>query len=306
MKSCLNLKVSVYPLLLMVVSLATGSCSKANPTTPAPVTVAPRPFVIFSQIRYNSTPADLSQFGLSSSMLHSSPTLLSPNPNAPTTGNPGLDDTVIDSTKIATQEKNDLSLNPNVPVVLDIECWSFSAAQLPTTVADFNKVIRIYKATNPTASLGFYATFPQDRYVWDRIVNPADYQSWQTVNNALAPVVKNIRFFAPSLYTRDAIADSAKWRLYALANIREAKRYNVKAAVYAYIEPQYAKTAVFLSASYWQYQLEELYKMGYDGVIIWTSNKDSSGNILNFTTATQQDWWTTTLAFIKAKNIKAQ
>lgn len=286
------------------------SCTRNNLTsqqTQEPAVTAPHSFLIFSQIRYNNTPADLSQYGISPSMIHGPGSFLNPIPNDPnTTGNPNLDNKIIDSTKLATLAQNDLSLNPNVPVILDIESWSFSAAELPSTINSFARAIKIYKTSNARSPLGFYGNFPQTKYQWSNIENPTDYQTWQVVNNQLAPIVKLIQFFAPSLYTRDDVTNSDNWRLFAQANLNEAKRYNVKIPVYAYISPQYMKNNLFLPASYWQYQLDQLYNMGYDGVIIWTSNKDSNGNVINFNTAIQQDWWTTTLNFIKDKNIKAQ
>jgi hypothetical protein len=56
---------------------------------------------------------------------------------------------------------------------------------------------------------------------------------------------------------------------------------------------------VFLSYDVWWYELTQLYDMGYDGVIIWTSNLDSAGKGIDFSTAIQQDWWRATGDFIK-------
>ena len=306
MKNKYGIKKSIGLLLIATFLLSVEGCSKDNPTakTPSP---AVHSFVLYSQIRYNNTPSDLSQYGISTSVIHGPGSFLNPLPNdTSATGNPNTDYKIIDAAKLASLAQNDLSLNPNVPIILDIESWSFSASQLPATLDSFTKAINIYKSTNAKSPIGFYGTFPQTKYQWSKIENPSDYQTWQSVNNQLTPIVKLIQFFAPSLYTRVNIVDSANWRLFAQANLNEAKRYNANLPVYAYIEPQYATTAIFLPSTYWQYQLEQLYNMGYDGAIIWTSNKDSSGNVLNFNTATQQDWWQSTLNFIKEKNIKAQ
>ncbi len=124
-------------------------------------------------------------------------------------------------------------------------------------------------------------------------------------------------FFAPSFYTRDPYSDSLNWKLFAQYNYQECKRLNPNIPIYAYIEPQYANSsqnnttvAAWLEAGYWKFELEQLYDIGYDGVIIWTSNKDSNFDTthkyIDFTTAIQQPWWQTTLDFIKEKNIVAQ
>jgi hypothetical protein len=305
----INIKKGFYLMAIAICILAVEGCNKKKITsvTPNPAATDPHSFVVYSQIRYNSTPTNLSQYGISYSMLHPPTNFLNVAPkDTSLTGNANLDNNVIDSLKLATLALNDLALSANVPIILDIESWSFEAAQLPATINNFTKVIEIYKASNARSPIGFYGSFPQTKYQWTNIDNPTAYQNWQTVNNNLIPVVKLIQFFALSLYTRDNIIDSANWRLFAQANFNEAKRYNVKAPIYAYIQPQYAKTAVFLPANYWQYQLDQLYNIGYDGAIIWTSNKDSSGTVIDFNTAIQQDWWTTTINFIKEKDIKVQ
>lgn len=307
MRRSQNTRKSLYLLLLVVTALSSASFISYHQTAQKPKPSAPHSFVIFSQIRYKNTPSDLSQYGISASVIHSSTSFLNTIQNDPSkTGNSNLDNKIIDATKLTALAQNDLKLNANVPVIIDIESWSFAAAELPNTINSFIKTINIYKATNAISPIGFYGTFPETKYKWSNIKNPSDHQKWKSVNNKLAPVVKLIQFFAPSLYTRDPIIDSANWRSFAKANLDEARRYHVKSPVYAYIQPQYAKTAVFLQAAYWQYQLEQLYEMGYDGVIIWTSNKDSDGKILDFNTATKEDWWQATLNFIKEKKIKSQ
>lgn len=264
-------------------------------------------FKIFSQIRYNNTPEDLAAFGLSKSILHPSGTFLNPvfeDPNS--TGNGNADNKIIDSEKLIALAKNDLKSDPKTPVILDIESWNFKPSEISKSLHDFQRVISIYKSVNPTSPLGFYSTFPQNKYEWKRLKNKEDYKKWQSLNDNLKNITKDIQFFAPSLYTRENISDSANWKSFAQANINECRRLNSKIPVYAYIQPQIAKTAEFLSADFWNYELNELYKMGYDGVIIWTSNKDQNGSILTFSEATKEDWWKTTLNFIKAKNIKTE
>lgn len=301
--------------LISLCLLGVVSCGKTNQvptvTNPAPaplhIPVVPHTFVIYSQIRYNNTPTDLSQYGISQSILHGPTSFLNPLANDPDmTGNVNLDNKIIDAGKLTALAQSDLNIKANVPIILDIESWSFATAKLSATIDSFSKAITIYKINNANSPLGFYGSFPQTKYQWSNIQDPLAYQTWQSINNQLAPIVKLIQFFAPSLYTRDDVVDSLNWKSFALANLREAKRYNTNIPVYAYIEPQYVKDAMFLPAKYWQYQLEELYNMGYDGVIIWTSNKDSIGKVITFSVATQQDWWATTLNFIKEKNIKAQ
>ncbi|SFH79953.1 hypothetical protein [Halpernia frigidisoli] len=262
-------------------------------------------FKIFSQIRYNNTPKDLEEFGISPSILHPPTTFLNPLPNDPNSkGNGNVDNKIIDFVNLKTIAKNDLNSNPKTPVVLDVESWNFNPADISNSVQNFKRVISTYKSINPTAPLGFYATFPQTKYEWSNINTGEKYKKWQSVNDKLKSIIKDIQFFAASLYTRNNIVDSANWKSFAQANINECRRLNQKIPVYAYIEPQVAKTAQFLPAKYWNFELNELYKMGYDGVIIWISNKDENGTILTFAEAQKENWWKTTLNFIKEKNIK--
>lgn len=329
MKLFINYIQRDFFLFLITISIiGIESCSKGTTVTPTPdptPTPTPTPdstparprFVIYSQIRYNNTPADLSQYGISASVIHPPTQFLTADPNVTPTGNTNTDNTVINAPALAALAKADLSVKANVPIVLDIESWSYGSSQIKGTVDSFTKAINIYKAVNPKSPLGFYAGVPQIKYQWSNLNSGSAQQVWYIVDNYLKPVAQLMNFFAPSFYTRDPYADSSNWKLFAQYNYQECKRLNPNIPIYAYIEPQYANSsqnnttvAAWLEAGYWKFELEQLYDIGYDGVIIWTSNKDSNFDTthkyIDFTTAIQQPWWQTTLDFIKEKNIVAQ
>jgi hypothetical protein len=298
MKTTVKIKTLKMMILLFISLISFKMYAGNEPIHPRLKTK--KDFVVYNLIRYKDTPSDLSKYGLSSIIIHPPGTFLDvDSQDSKITGNTNLDHKIINKSKLETLAKNDSHQNEKIPVVLDIEAWGFGPNNLPQTIEDYKTVIEIYKSINPNATLGFYGSFPQTKYKWDNISNPKQYQKWQSVNNQLTPMVKKIQFFAPSLYCRDHQENRNNWKLFAQANLDEAQRYGQNIPIYAFISPQYEKGKQFIDANFWNFQLQQLYEMGYDGVIIWTSNKDENGNTITFDQATQQDWWSATLQFLK-------
>jgi hypothetical protein len=263
-------------------------------------TISSRSFVIYNQIHYLHTPTDLSADGLSSSIIHYPKSFLDSIPNDPKrTGNPNSDSKVINADKLIALAKDDATKSAKNIVILDIEAWSYSASAMSQTLADFKKVINIYRTNNPGAILGFYGAFPQTKWSWSGIATDTQYKQWQAVNDQLAPIVPLIDYFAPDLYRYSTASTLLEWKQYAQANLNEIKRYNSKAHAYAFLMPQIK--GGFIPYDDWKFQLDELYNMGYDGVIIWTDYKGIDGKGLEFNAAKQLGWWGATIDFIKEK-----
>lgn len=282
--------------ILMMLTLA-ASCSRHH---------AGRTFIIYNQIHYKNTPADLTGYGISSSVIHYPRTFLDSIPGDPSnTGNANLDCKVIDSAKLVALAATDAQTGSRIPVILDIEAWSYTPANIAATVDSFQKVIALYREFNTRSPIGFYGGVPENRWAWNNISTPAQFQTWQLANDQLAPIVPRFQFFGPDLYNYGNSIDSVTWRQYAQANLNEIRRYNSGKPVYAFFCPQYGK-GQFVPYATWQYELSTVYDMGYDGVIIWSSNLDSASHVIDFPTATQKGWWQATEDFIASKKIIAQ
>jgi len=248
-------------------------------------------FTIFNAMQYQNMP-DLSSNGLHSINLINETSLFT----APT-------DLIPDSLKVenlAIQAAN----SPGIPVVMDIEDWSYSNSQLPTTIDWFLDVIRVFKQNDP-GPLGFYGVVPNDAYNWSFIepVGGSNYVKWQTLNSQLSPIADQVDLFFPSFYTDDN--DTVSWNSFLNATISELKKYNTNKPVYAFVWPQYhdgyPNQYQFVDTSVWKYELEALYPL-VDGIVIWSSSKILPG--VSSTWDADWPWWLTTQAFIKEHNIQ--
>jgi hypothetical protein len=265
------------------------ACKKSAPlTTPAP---GDKTFTIFNAMQYQNMP-DLTSQGLKPISLINETSLFTSSTNlAP------------DSSKIAVLATQS-NVTASVPVVFDIEDWSYSSSELDTTIAWFLEVIRVFKQTY-LGSMGFYGVVPNDAYNWDDIepVGGATYIKWQTLNTALTPIADQIDLFFPSFYTDDN--DTTSWNEFVQATLSELKKYPVHKPVYAFLWPQYhdgtPNQYQFLDTAVWRYELETLYPL-VDGIVIWSSSKIIAGVDSDWNPS--WPWWVTTEAFISEHNIQ--
>jgi hypothetical protein len=181
-------------------------------------------------------------------------------------------------------------------LVIDIEQWPLAGD--PVTVAasimKLQTVIRWFKSPVPSIKVGFYG-FPPLRDYWDSIQeeDTPRYKSWQTRNDGLAPVAQLADVLFPSLYT--FYEDRGGWSKYAIAEIKEARRYSGGKPVYVFLWPQYeagGKLAnTFLPADFWRTQLETASKYA-DGIVIWCCSDRQTWD-------DKAPWWLETQRFIK-------
>lgn len=245
-------------------------------------------FKIFNQIRYNKTP-DLSGYGFIP--ISVPPQLL-------------MIDTVAPYATLFPEVVKYAKANVSADYIcLDIEKWSYAASQISTTRKKLIAVLDTTRVYNTHSLLGYYNVPNKPAYQWSSIApaGSSAYTNWQALNDSLSQLYRDVDFIAPSFYAYDN--DTASWRLFVQANVSEIKRKlnGITRPVYGFIWPQYHNSTTsfnlqFIDTVRWKFQLETLYRLT-DGVIIWTSNKDSAGNTLYFSTS--MPWWIATLNFMK-------
>ena len=181
-------------------------------------------------------------------------------------------------------------------VVIDIEQWPLAGdpATVAASITKLQTVIRWFKTPVPAMKVGFYG-FPPLRDYWASVQEEgsARYKSWQTRNDALAPIAQLSDVLFPSLYT--FYADRTGWSKYAIAEIREARRYAGGKPVYVFLWPQYEAGGTlantFLPGDFWRAQLETAHKYA-DGIVIWCCTGRQTWD-------DKAPWWSETQKFIK-------
>ena len=181
-------------------------------------------------------------------------------------------------------------------LVVDIEQWPLvgDTATVAASIVKLQTVIRWFKSPVPSMKVGFYG-FPPLRDYWDsgQAEGSPRYKSWQTRNDALVPIAQLADVLFPSLYT--FYEDRGGWTKYAIAEIREARRYAGGKPVYVFLWPQYetsgALANAFLPGDFWRMQLETANKYA-DGIVIWCCTGRQMWD-------DKAPWWSETQKFIK-------
>ena len=252
-------------------------------------------FTLFNSIRYNNTPSNKAY--MSPIVVTSQSALVSPyvTTNAGPTDNlpnyPAVD-SLASSLKTA-----------NTPIAtLDIEVWPYyPTSTMNRSITWYKNVVDSFKKINPTTQIGYYGVVPNVAYQWskiDPVNNPSGYSSWDNINKAYAPVANKVDIIFPSFYAYDT--DTSAWRKMVDSTVSAVKRYyGATKPIYAYIWPQYhdgsAYNLQFIDTVSWKFQLKIL-KSRTNGCVIWTSNKDANGNIINWNE--NMPWWLATKSFM--------
>jgi Hyaluronidase len=181
-------------------------------------------------------------------------------------------------------------------LVIDIEQWPLvgDPATVASSIVKLRTVLRWFKSPVPSMKIGFYG-FPPLRDYWDSVQQESSprYKSWQTKNDGLAPIAQLADVLFPSLYT--FYDDRSGWTKYAIAEIREARRYAGGKPVYVFLWPQYEAGGTlantFLPGDFWRMQLETANKYA-DGMVIWCCTGRQTWD-------DKAPWWLETQKFIK-------
>ena len=187
-------------------------------------------------------------------------------------------------------------------VVLDIEHWPLTGS--PDVVRDsltkYITVLNWFRAAAPGLSVGYYGRPPLCDY-WRAILDPSSqaYLSWMAENDQLGILASAVDVLFPSLYT--FYPDQAGWKKYAIAQIKEARRYGGGKPVYVFLWPQYHDSnpllgGSYLPADYWLLELQTA-KQYADGIVIWggwgSDNRPAEWD-------ENAAWWKVTKKFMKS------
>jgi hypothetical protein len=195
------------------------------------------------------------------------------------------------------------SLHPSLNLLcLDIEHWDLktqSETELNRYTNYLISIINTIKRVRPDIKVGYYGILPIRDYHTPVRANPVQVANWHTLNNRLSPLADVVDIIFPSLYT--FYANSRDWKIYAKANIEEAKKYGKP--VIPFLWPQYHvsnnfRGLTFINGEYWKTQLETVYQNA-DGVIIWTP----WGQQLQTKWNENAEWWIATKTFGKNKKL---
>jgi hypothetical protein len=251
---------------------------------------SPKPFLVFDATLYANKP-DLSAHGLQPITIaytgtfgpnwYQSPDLL-PNIEA------------VQSVARNAQQKGHR-------VVLDIEHWPLEGT--PSSVQDslskYLQVLTWFRDAAPSLSLGYYGAPPLRDY-WRAIKDATspERQSWMAANDQLPSLVDAVDILYPSLYT--FYPDQAGWKVYAIAQIEEARRSGAGKPVYVFLMPIYHDSnpslgGTYIPAAYWQLELETARQYA-DGIVIWgglgSGNRPAKWD-------ENAPWWDVTKKFLK-------
>jgi hypothetical protein len=158
-------------------------------------------------------------------------------------------------------------------ISLDLESWNRFDTDTPDKIL---QILKEYRAVNPNAILGLYATAPQNTYKWD----PTKFTFYEKMNAQYLGVAQAVDYFSPSLYNYSG-KDFANWLEGAKYNISAAKKYSKTKKIIPYITPEVSIDGVtsWLSYDEMLIRLKALDTLGADGCIIWGSSRsrDISG-----------------------------
>jgi len=163
---------------------------------------------------------------------------------------------------------------PGDVLALDIEIWPVTGTPVSVagTVSRLTLLANRLRKAGYSKPIGFYG-LPPNRDYWRAIQGQQSlaYKKWQTENDALRTVANTSDVLFPSLYT--FYNDADKWKEYAEANIREARRLASGKPVYAFLWPQFHESNQLLKGQYlpqslWRLELQTALSLA-DGVVIW-------------------------------------
>jgi len=187
-------------------------------------------------------------------------------------------------------------------VCLDIENWSVKKSDQITheSIRKLKQVITWVRQEKPSVKLGYYGLMPVTEY-WRSIQDPksSKYQQWAAWNKRMEELAKHVDVIFPSLYTY--YPDQRGWERYAIANIKQARRYGKP--VYVFLWPQYHDSNKkiyakghwtsgfgYFDSAYWRRELE-LCAQHADGIVIWGGNKQRWNDAAG--------WWQETGRFLE-------
>lgn len=155
-------------------------------------------------------------------------------------------------------------------VSLDLESWDRFDEKTPGRLLE---AIKVFREVNPEATLGIYATVPQNTYKW----RSGRKKNYDALNAKYAEVADAVDYFSPSLYNYSK-DDFDSWLEGARYNIAAAKKFSSTKKVIPYITPEIWDDGYtrWLSYDEMTRRLMALRSLGADGCIVWASSQSRS------------------------------
>ena len=189
----------------------------------------------------------------------------------------------------------------DIPVSFDMEFGNRFKPE--TMIPKIKAILAYYRIYNSKASVGIYATIPQNTYGH----TPKNF-SYNQLNHNYDVLIDEIDYISPSLYNYNG-RDFSAWFENARFNIEIAKKYPLKKPIIPYISPIYnlgpssqdsnLNQVEELSESDMAKRLQALYELGASGCIIWASSQDRTkdGKFPEFNP--DRGWGRAVISFIK-------
>ncbi len=171
-------------------------------------------------------------------------------------------------------------------------------------IQELSSIVDWVHEVKPKVTIGYFGILPQRDY-WS-FIQPAKKQEnlnkLQQRNKKFRELAEHVDVIFPSLYT--FYNKPEEWKVYAKGMIDEARQYNKP--IYAFVWPIYHTSNStlgdqFIGGDFWRLQLETIYKLGFDGVVIWGGNKKQWK--VSALDADPENWWYQTLAFMHSKGL---
>ena len=211
----------------------------------------------------------------------------------------------IEHLPVSFRKEWDHDGNKDTPLIV------FEDNEFDRSIRELASIADWVHQANPNLKIGYYGIIPQ-REFWSFVVSSThadDLESLQSRNKLFQSLARHVDVLFPSLYT--FYNETEDWKVYAKGMYDESRQYNKP--TYAFLWPQFHNSRTlswqFMDGALWRMQLEEVYRLGFDGIIIWggwQANADFTGNLNWADHASDTDpgnWWYQTLDFLYSKNM---
>ena len=160
-------------------------------------------------------------------------------------------------------------------VYVDIEEWDVARkpdAVIGEALAKYRAAMaNVREALGPQHCFGYYGVIPVVDFRRAVHAGTPAHEQWRHENDEMSPLVADVDFIAPSLYT--LTEDRAEWQEFAKSQLREARRVARGRPVVPFIWPRYhqgvkGRSGEYLEPDFLREQLQ-LAAACADGVIFW-------------------------------------
>ena len=188
-------------------------------------------------------------------------------------------------------------------LVLDLEQWPITGDDntVRTTVSQMIELLRRIRRAGLKVPVGYYGVMPNRDY-WRAIRGDYSngYRAWQRENDRFQDLASEVDAIFPSLYA--FYDDVDKWRVYAIENIREAKRLGQGKPVYPFLWPEFHDSnkklaGQFVPKEFWKAELDTVAEHA-DGLVIWGGWKEGPRRWDD-----NASWWDATKLFMANQSV---